>query len=206
MVKNYNFTPIVYDKNGDTIDNKKLIFNIDKISAYIYLEKTKKIPLNISIVDDKNSAGQIKDITYEPTEVVIAGNMEKLDAMDSFDITLPVKIDISDDNNTKLTKVIPLRDYLPDGIYLKDENQKATITITYEPFPSKTFTINTSQIEIKNPHSEHIYTFLTDTINVSVIAQKDILNNLKNEDLKLEVNASDIIGVGTYDVTIKYFF
>lgn len=197
------FTPIVYDKNGDTIDNKKLIFNIDKISAYIYLEKTKKIPLNISIVDDKNSAGQIKDITYEPTEVVIAGNMEKLDAMDSFDITLPVKIDISDDNNTKLTKVIPLRDYLPDGIYLKDENQKATITITYEPFPSKTFTINTSQIEIKNPHSEHIYTFLTDTINVSVIAQKDILNNLKNEDLKLEVNASDIIGVGTYDVTIN---
>lgn len=196
------FTPIVYDKNGDTIDNKKLIFNIDKISAYIYLEKTKKIPLNISIVDDKNSAGQIKDITYEPTEVVIAGNMEKLDAMDSFDITLPVKIDISDDNNTKLTKVIPLRDYLPDGIYLKDENQKATITITYEPFPSKTFTINTSQIEIKNPHSEHIYTFLTDTINVSVIAQKDILNNLKNEDLKLEVNASDI-GVGTYDVTIN---
>lgn len=197
------FTPIVYDKNGDTIDNKKLIFNIDKISAYIYLEKTKKIPLNISIVDDKNSAGQIKDITYEPTEVVIAGNMEKLDTMDSFDITLPVKIDISDDNNTKLTKVIPLRDYLPDGIYLKDENQKATITITYEPFPSKTFTINTSQIEIKNPHSEHIYTFLTDTINVSVIAQKDILNNLKNEDLKLEVNASDIIGVGTYDVTIN---
>lgn len=197
------FTPIVYDKNGDTIDNKKLIFNIDKISAYIYLEKTKKIPLNISIVDDKNSAGQIKDITYEPTEVVIAGNMEKLDAMDSFDITLPVKIDISDDNNTKLTKVIPLRDYLPDGIYLKDENQKATITITYEPFPSKTFTINTSQIEIKNPHSEHIYTFLTDTINVSVIAQKDILNNLKNEDFKLEVNASDIIGVGTYDVTIN---
>ena len=197
------FTPIVYDKNGDTIDNKKLIFNIDKISAYIYLEKTKKIPLNISIVDDKNSAGQIKDITYEPTEVIIAGNMEKLDAMDSFDITLPVKIDISDDNNTKLTKVIPLRDYLPDGIYLKDENQKATITITYEPFPSKTFTINTSQIEIKNPHSEHIYTFLTDTINVSVIAQKDILNNLKNEDLKLEVNASDIIGVGTYDVTIN---
>lgn len=197
------FTPIVYDKNGDTIDNKKLIFNIDKISAYIYLEKTKKIPLNISIVDAKNSAGQIKDITYEPTEVVIAGNMEKLDAMDSFDITLPVKIDISDDNNTKLTKVIPLRDYLPDGIYLKDENQKATITITYEPFPSKTFTINTSQIEIKNPHSEHIYTFLTDTINVSVIAQKDILNNLKNEDLKLEVNASDIIGVGTYDVTIN---
>ena len=53
----------------------------------------------------------VKDITYEPTEVVIAGNMEKLDAMDSFDITLPVKIDISDDNNTKLTKVIPLRDY-----------------------------------------------------------------------------------------------
>lgn len=199
------FTPIVYDKNGDIIDNKKLTFNVDKVSAYIYLEKTKEIPLNISIIDEQNSAGQIKDITYEPTKVTIAGDMEKLDNIDILDITLPVKIDISDDNNTKLTKVITLKDYLPEGLYLKEENQKATITITYEPYPSKVFTINTSQIEIKNPQAEYKYGFLTDTINISVIAPKDILNSLKNEDLKLEVNASDIIGVGTYDVTINIY-
>lgn len=198
-----SFIPVVYDKNGDVVDKDKLNFNNESFSATIYLERTKTIPLNITAYDDNGSAGQIKDISYETQEITISGLSEDLEKIDALDIKIPVKIDISDDNNTKLTKVITLSDYLPEGISLVNGEQKVTITITYEPYPTTTVNVNSSQLKLNNTNEDFNYTLQQQTIPIQVMAPQDIISTFKSEDLSITVNVADITAPGTYDVPVE---
>lgn len=194
--------PKVYDRNGDLIDNEKLTFNYEKVKAVVFLERTKTIPLQITVIDAEDSAGQIKDITYKPSEITIFGNQNALENVDSLTVHLPIKIDVSDGSNTKFSKVISLRDYLPESIGIAPDSEKVTISVTYEPYPSKTIEIDTNNIVIKNKNDKLDYKFESPTLSVSVIAKQEILDKLTADDFTLTIDVSGYEAGQNYESTI----
>lgn len=201
--QNIKFVPVVYDKNGDVINEKKLTFEVKNLSAQVFLEKTKSVPLNINIIEADGSAGQIKDISYDPTEIIVIGTAEELEYINSIDIDIPVKIEISNDNNTKLTKVINIREFIPEDIVLQDEDQKVTITITYAPYPTKTISERTENIQLIGKNNNFEYKFMIDKLEIPVTAHEDILKDLSVNDLIINADVSTITSTGTHDIIIN---
>lgn len=197
----------VYDRNGDIVSPEKLTFSVDKTTATVYLEKTKSIKLNILAKDTEDSAGTISYITYEPEEVAVIGDINIINEMESIDIDLPVKIEVSDDSNTKLTKIISLKDYLTEeqmeGIKLTDEDLKITIDITYQPYNSRVITVNADKVKFFNNKPDLDYDLTNKKVEVKVLAKDSILNQITVDDLSLSCDVDEFNSEGTYDVTIS---
>ncbi len=198
-----NFTPTVYDKNGDIINNEKLSFNISDFHAYITLAETKEISLNIRVENQTDSAGIIKDITYNPSKIKISGEESELKQLNGLNITVPLKIELNNITDKELTKVINLSDYLPEGVSIASDKQKVTITISYEPYPSKTISIPTSEIVIKNQNPEYDYFLSGDSLSLIIASQNESLTDVNLSDFTFAVDVENSITSGDFVVSIQ---
>lgn len=198
------YAPVIYDKNGDIVNNKSVKIKDINTSYKVELSANKNIPIEIKAYDDEKSAGKIKDISYTPTTVNVSGDENKLKHLAKIKINIPVKIEITDIKNKKLTKVIDVSEYLPDGITLSNDKEKINVDVTYDPYPSKDILLNNNKISIVGMNNKYSYE-INSNVKVSVTAPKNILDQITSDDItaKIDVSTINTLGISSCPLNVS---
>lgn len=195
-------TPIIYDKNGDVMDNSKFSFNSDSITATISLFKTKNVPLNIAAINDKDSHGTIDSVSFKPEQITVAGPDSILNKTDELKIDLPIKIDITNNNSSEMSKTININDFLPENIILASKEEKITVNIKFTPYAKKDILVKTSSIKSKNLNENYKLSFNNETFSVTFIAPEKEISKLNESNISSSFDFLDYTQ-GEYEITPK---
>lgn len=144
----------VYDRNGkDMTDDVSLSY--ETASAKVSMFDTKTVPLTVSLrlVGTK---GEITSYDYDKNEITIAAEKLELETVNTVFMEIPIIIDEKVDTS-EFVKVVNLKDYLPDNIYLAEKEPKLNINVSYEKYSEVNITIQGESVELSNRVKKYDY-------------------------------------------------
>lgn len=117
------------DGNGDVIDTTYLEFagKTEGINVKISMFKTKVAYLMVSSMGKPAKGFSLKSITWKPKSIRIAGSEEVLSEITSVEI--PKEAVNIDGIAEELQLVIDLKEYLPSGVVLADEDEASVLVV-----------------------------------------------------------------------------
>ena len=140
---------VLYDIDGNVIDDKNLELNVDSVRVDVEILATKKVPVAFSYsgtpADGYNTTGVLES---DIEEVVIAGNANVIDRVNS------ISVPSSQLNVTGLTSslhaLIDIGDYLPSGIRFADPafSGFANVTVYIEEYKEQSVSVYLRNIEV----------------------------------------------------------
>ena len=154
----------LYDSAGEIIDNTYLNYvgKSNGIDVTVSMLNTKMVPLKFSYTGTPAENYVVKEISYKPETIEIAGSADVLLGFSRWEI--PEEAVNVDGIDEELQLVIDLTQYLPSGIILKDENEASALVIVeveyVEPEEEETEeeeeSSNPSDSEISKPSDSEI--------------------------------------------------
>lgn len=188
----------IYDKNGDKVSISDCVLSRTETNVEVLLYKTKTIPLKISTTGNPNNYYKLKSLKTNVTEIAIAGEDNLLKTISSIDAV----VDITGlSKNTK--KILNLKEFLPEGIELVDEDLSVTVELELEGFKTKTFEINLKDIALKNLHENLSCTVSNEKWNVKVSAIEETLDNLNITDFQPYLDLTNLTE-GEYNLNLQF--
>lgn len=139
------------DKDGNNIEQKNVIKNVDSVHMSVEILATKSVPIEVNFMgvpEDGYMATGV--VTCEPSTVMIAGTPNALASVSQ--ITIPEdRLNITGENSD-MSDVVNLKEYLPDNIKLADSsfNGRVTATVYIEPIVSRDLEVPVRNISIVN--------------------------------------------------------
>ncbi len=192
----YDAEIILYDANGNMLDNSKYTLSADKIKIAVPVSRKKVVKLQPTF---ENQPAAFKDnplaYTLSVNEVTVIGPKETVDNLEAIELS---PIDFN--KLTSQTNEFETTVRLPDGVQLVDNVDTVNVQISLRGYDDKL--IRVSQFSFINPdnvvvHGEAIQ-------NVRIYASRATLRNVNSSNVYAEV---DITGMrsGEYNmkVTIK---
>ena len=119
----------LYDGLGGEIDNTYLNYvgKADGINVTVSMLNTKTVPLKFSYSGTPAENYIVKDVSYKPETIEIAGTVSVLSGISRWEVPAEaVNVDGIDD---ELQLVVDLTEYLPPGVVLKDEEASTVLVI-----------------------------------------------------------------------------
>ena len=84
------YSPILYDEDGDILDNSNVTFSNDAITVSTRVLQTKEIPVYVNVTGTPADGYQLVQTDYQPEKIRISGKPEELKKNTS--IRIPVSI------------------------------------------------------------------------------------------------------------------
>ena len=190
----YDFSNTMLDTkvNHMTISNANI--NVDGV---VYYKKTAE--LNYSVVNNMSSEIIMTEYEVSPESVDIVGSKEQLDTIHRIDI--PTELTILTDDRREI--LLDINNYLPEGVMVYGENSMFAITTKTEMTATKTVTIRTGDIGIRNiPDGCEASRNTTGNLAVVLSGRQSEIDDLDVEklapyvDLKSSVIGENLIMVG----------
>jgi YbbR domain-containing protein len=182
--------------------NRLDVFAVNKAGEHVYnvglsqssvevtgmLCKVKRVPLHVEMIGEANENVEVTDM-YIPGYVSIRGAAAVVDGITE---AHGRSVDLAAITSTT---EIPLQEILgpglPEGVELANASQNLSVRIEVQGIQRKEFTFTADMIEITNllpSLSGHVN---TGSVTVTILATRDVLDKIKEENLKLSVDASD---------------
>ena len=141
--------PTLYDKNGNVVDKNNLLFNYDIVNVNAIVYDTKQIPLNVFLEDNftNNKTNYYELLSYEIENeyISISSDNETLNRINQID----VPITLNDNNDTISSVLINLENYLPENVYLANNQEKQIqISLELNKYTHKEISISEKDIKI----------------------------------------------------------
>ena len=172
-------TPV--DANGNPVNHVKLETNEVRVTASIIASKT--LPLKVETTGTPAAGFEIGEINA-PATVTVSGAPSVLADLTEVKATA----DVTDLEADATVTLVP---DLPSGITVTDpETLEAEISIA--GVSSKTWSYAETEIVIDDLPEGYEATIPTQTVKVTVSAEKDTLDNFKKSDLVLHVSAAGL--------------
>ncbi|GGB35491.1 hypothetical protein F3157_18010 [Virgibacillus dakarensis] len=193
----------VYDSQGNELNVAIDPENVE-VSAEIN-NPSKKVPVSVKTTGKLPDGYSLVSITPEVNEIEVFGTSNSLQDLEQ---AATKEIDLS-----KITEsgTIDIGFALPDGVKARDQD---SLNVTIELEQTKTTettkttkttkTINDVPIEVENLGNEQEVSFVepnSPKMDVTVNGKQEDIDKLKNEDIKLSVNA-DGLGEGEHQVPV----
>lgn len=148
---------------------------------------------------------KVDSLTMTPSEVSVAGDEEALSQLEEQGNTISIsadQIDVTGRNADFETK-INLTDFLPSGLKLTSGTSETLIVKTeILPVGSKSYSISTRDITVKNAPSGLEVVFETDRIEIRVRENGNTLDNLNLSDIKASIDLSGK-KEGSYKISVQ---
>lgn len=139
---------VAYDYGNRQLDTKTNHMTITNpnisVDGVVYYKKT--VDINYKVVDNTGSNIIMTEYVASADTIDIVGLKEKLDGIHSIDI--PEEKTVLTDDRTEIK--IDLNDYLPEGVMVYAEDSMFTVTAKTENIVTKTISIRTGDIGIRN--------------------------------------------------------
>ena len=183
----------LYDNDDNPVDNSNIRTNASLIQAKVPVLTTKEVSLAVELSGVPGSAGQSIKTTITPSSVRLIGEADVLENIDEIVLaTLYIEdLDIWQQNSYVVTA--------PDGTWLANSNEVATVEITMEGIEEKTVTVDT--FSYANVPSG-LYAEVQDTLDVRLWGLSEELAELKADAITATVDLSSVTETGSCRVPV----
>lgn len=183
----------LYDNDDNPVDNSNIRTNASLIQAKVPVLTTKEVSLAVELSGVPGSAGQSIKTTITPSSVRLIGEADVLENIDEIVLaTLYIEdLDIWQQNSYVVTA--------PDGTWLANSNEVATVEITMEGIEEKAVTVDT--FSYTNVPSG-LYAEVQDTLDVRLWGLSEELAELKADAITATVDLSSVTETGSCRVPV----
>lgn len=183
----------LYDNDDNPVDNSNIRTNASLIQAKVPVLTTKEVSLAVELSGVPGSAGQSIKTTITPSSVRLIGEADVLENIDEIVLaTLYIEdLDIWQQNSYVVTA--------PDGTWLANSNEVATVEITMEGIEEKTVTVDT--FSYTNVPSG-LFAEVQDTLDVRLWGLSEELAELKADAITATVDLSSVTETGSCRVPV----
>lgn len=189
---------IMFDENGKEIKSTHISTDIEKAQLRVPVLRKKSMPVSVEFLNVPNGF-PVDEIKYALSEqtLEIAGPVAEIDAMET------INIGFVDLKNLTPDSIFTFDITLPNGFLNIDNITNITADFSMEGVTTDTFVVN--KFTVVNPPQDFVITNVTKRINdVLIVGDKEILKNLKSEDIVVEIDLSDReLSAGQFSVPVN---
>lgn len=167
---------VMYNENGDVIEDDALILSATEISFSASIGATKTVPVKYAGISGKPANGyMVMSVTMSIPEVELTGDAELLNSISN--IMIPAdKLNIEDAKEDK-TFVIYIKDVLDGSVEASVSELYVTVKIATSD--SKHMTVDTGNIRLMNTEKNYNAVFAsTEPVSVVVMGSAENIDNL----------------------------
>lgn len=191
--------PVIYDRNGDILDNSLFTLNTQEVIATGMAYPIKSVPVEVTLGHDVISGYKVSNIEYSPQSINVVGENQYLKLFNKLSIELEINVD----SNKQFVRTINIVDYLPEGIYLADENKEITVTIDFEALNSKSIFFSREDISIVGDIEGYKVSLLEKNFSIVISGEDEILKTITKETIKPYIDLTNL-SVGTYNLIVQF--
>ncbi len=183
----------LYDNDDNPVDNSNIRTNASLIQAKVPVLTTKEVSLAVELSGVPGSAGQSIKTTITPSSVRLIGEADVLENINEIVLaTLYIEdLEIWQQNSYVVTA--------PDGTWLANSNEVATVEITMEGIEEKTVTVDT--FSYTNVPSG-LYAEVVDTLDVRLWGLSEELAELEADAITATADLSSVTETGSFRVPV----
>ena len=183
----------LYDNDGNPVDNSSIRTNASLIQAKVPVLTTKEVSLTVDLAGVPGMAGQSIKTDISPTSVRLIGEADVLENINEIVLaTLYIEdLEMWQQNSYVVTP--------PDGTWLANSNEVATVEITMEGIEEKTVTVDT--FSYTNVPSG-LYAEVVDTLDVRLWGLSEELAELEADAITATVDLSSVTETGSCRVPV----
>ena len=181
----------LYDNDGNPVDNSSIRTNASLIQAKVPVLTTKEVSLTVDLAGVPGMAGQSIKTDISPTSVRLIGEADVLENINEIVLaTLYIEdLDIWQQNSYVVTA--------PDGTWLANSNEVATVEITMEGIEEKTMVVDSfSYTNVP----EGLYAAVAGELDVRLWGLSEELEAMDVTALTATADLSGITDIGSYRV------
>ena len=181
----------LYDNDGNPVDNSSIRTNASLIQAKVPVLTTKEVSLTVDLAGVPGMAGQSIKTDISPTSVRLIGEADVLENINEIVLaTLYIEdLEMWQQNSY----VVPP----PDGTWLANSNEVATVEITMEGIEEKTMVVDSfSYTNVP----EGLYAAVAGELDVRLWGLSEELEAMDVTALTATADLSGITGIGSYRV------
>ena len=181
----------LYDNDGNPVDNSSIRTNASLIQAKVPVLTTKEVSLTVDLAGVPGMAGQSIKTDISPTSVRLIGEADVLENINEIVLaTLYIEdLEMWQQNSYVVTP--------PDGTWLANSNEVATVEITMEGIEEKTMVVDSfSYTNVP----EGLYAAVAGELDVRLWGLSEELEAMDVTALTATADLSGITGIGSYRV------
>ena len=193
--------PKAYDANGKLMDSTRMTFSSEDVRVSVYVNETKKVPVQLSTKGKPADGYHLLSAEYEPKEILVTGTQEALANFSA----LPISVDIDGLSMDQETEVV-LADYLPKGISVVGDVLTVNVKLTISKQKLQKFTFNLSELEVRNLKEDLELTYLgeKDAIEVYVApASGESKQTIEKSDVQVYIDCTNMTE-GNHTLEVKF--
>lgn len=139
------YSPVLYDKDGDIIDNNNVTFSNDIISVSTEVLGTKEVPVYVQTTGEPAPGYRLIQTDFRPDTIRVSGTQNDLKKVTS------VKIDMSVEGAQKdVEREFLLTDYLPAGLTVVGDTETISIRCEIMQNGTRQMIFSSADIAVKN--------------------------------------------------------
>lgn len=189
------------DAQGKTISQERLTLNRTRAAVDVTILMGKSVPIKIETSGTPPQGYECTEVSGSVSKVQLTGSAEVLDRIEELKVT-STRLDISD-ATASFQVTLNLSSYLPDGVFLADgEPTSVDISVKIAGEETKSFSVPTDNITVRNLPDDLTLEFVNDTFSVKLTGLRDELDNISASSLKATLDASDLTE-GTHTVPVQ---
>lgn len=194
------YSPILYDANGDAMDDTNVTFSNDSIRVSTEVLETKEIPVYVTVTGTPADGYRLAQTDYKPESVRVSGTKEAL--AKAVSIKIPLHID---GEKKDVEKEIDLTEYLAEGLKLVGDTSTVSVRCEIEKDGQRVLTLTPSDIAVKNLPQNYTMNFESETekYSIEVLGEEEILANVQIADLGAYVDLAGL-SEGSHTLEVKF--
>lgn len=194
------YKPILYNKDGEVLDNDNVTFSNDTIKVSTEVLATKEIPLYVDVEDEPSEGYRLVQTDYKPETVQVYGSKEALNREKSIKVSISVAGAKKD-----VEKEIDLNQYLPDGLSIVGDVSSVSVRCSIEKNGSRSFIMTPTDIAVKNLPANCTMEFEEADMKYSVVVtgQEDDLDGMVLKDLGAHVDLAGL-SAGLHNLEVNF--
>lgn len=194
------YTPILYDKDGDALDDTNVTFSNNTIRVSTEVRGTKEVPIIVSTKGTPAEGYRLVQTDYKPEKVRVSGTSSALAKVET------IKIQVNIDGEKKnVEREIPLADYISNDLHLEEDISTISVRCEIEKDGERTFLLAPTDVAVKNLPKNCTMNLIasSEKYTVNVTGEEPDLANLELADLGAYVDLNGLSD-GEHTLDVKF--
>lgn len=194
------YSPILYDANGDALDDTNVTFSNDAIRVSTEVLETKEIPVYVTTTGRPAEGYRLVQTDYKPESVRVSGTKEAL----SKEVSIKIPIHI-DGEKKDIEKEIMLTDYLPAGLTLVGDTETVSVRCDIEKDGQRVLSLTSADIAVRNLPQNYTMNFEPESekYSVELLGEDAVLADVNIADLGAYVDLTGLTD-GSHTLELKF--
>lgn len=194
------YSPVLYDANGDALNDANVSFSNDTIKVSTQVLSTKEIPVYVETEGAPASGYRLVQTDYKPESIQVSGTKEALEK----EVSIKVPISIARAKKD-IEKEIDLREYLSSGLSIVGETTTVSVRCDIEKNGQRVLGLTSSDIAVRNLPKNYTMNFEPENgkYSVELLGEDATLADVNVGDLGAYVDLNGLSD-GSHTLELKY--